>query len=231
MNGNKCDDCSIGKITSRNTCDTTVNACGSGSKCAACVEVTKKQTIKCTKCATQTDYINLDETCDKTCKTGKANKETMNCEKCAIGGCETCETVASAEQCTKCENKYIATDKISCVNKCTTGKSVDTPIKKCDMCATSNCVVCDKDDKCTKCKTDFNLVSDNLKCVEKCPEGYNTDKTNKKCIKCVVEGCATCEKVDECTACMAEYKLEGGKCSGAHAISAIMAMVVMAFLF
>ncbi|ELP89706.1 hypothetical protein EIN_454260, partial [Entamoeba invadens IP1] len=186
---------------------------------------------KCIKCTTPTDYINLDETCSKICKTGKANIATMTCEECTIDGCGTCETIGKGEQCTKCDTKYIAADKHSCVDKCTSGKPVDTPIKKCDKCATENCDVCDKDDKCTKCNTKFNLVADTLKCVNKCSEGYMTDETTNKCIKCTVEGCATCEKVDECTACMAEYKLEGGKCNGTNAVFAIMAIVVMAILF
>ncbi|ELP88731.1 hypothetical protein EIN_532510 [Entamoeba invadens IP1] len=177
MNGNKCDDCATGKITKDDKCDTSTNACG--NKCATCEEVIGNPTAKCTKCATTTDYINLDETCAKTCKTGKVNKDTKKCEECTISGCEICETVGTIEQCTNCKNKYIAADKLLCVDLCTTGKPVETPIKKCDLCVTANCDVCDKDDNCTKCNTKFNLVSDTLKCVDICPEGYMTDKTNK----------------------------------------------------
>ncbi|ELP94580.1 hypothetical protein EIN_243560 [Entamoeba invadens IP1] len=228
MNGNKCVDCANGKITSDKKCDTSENACGSG--CAACEEVAGSSTTKCTKCTKTTDYVNLDGTCDSTCKIGKANKDIMTCEECTINDCETCETVGTAEQCTKCGTKYISTDKLSCGDLCTVGKPVETPVKKCDICATANCDVCDKKDKCTQCKNNFYLVPDTSKCVEKCPEGYMTDKTKKKCIKCTIEGCAICEKVDECTTCMAEYKLEGGKCNGDNAVYAILAIVMIAFL-
>ncbi|ELP91802.1 hypothetical protein EIN_138190 [Entamoeba invadens IP1] len=229
INGNKCVDCATGKIKTDGTCDTPEYACGSG--CATCIKFVESKTVKCIKCTATTDYINLDGTCSKTCKTGKADKDKMMCEKCTINGCETCQTVGNAEQCTNCGTKYISTNKLSCVDKCTTGKPVETPIKKCDACQTENCDVFDKDDKGTQCKTNFYLVADTSKCVDKCPEGYMTDETNNKCIKCTVEGCATCEKLNTCTACMAEYKLEGGKCNGANAVFAIMALVVMAFLF
>ncbi|ELP92279.1 hypothetical protein EIN_119130 [Entamoeba invadens IP1] len=198
-------------------CTTPIENCGS------CDEETKSKCVQCS----DSYLLNLDNTCKKTCETGKITTETpTTCVKCTNEMCAVCSDVTaegateSTEECTTClgEDMYLNADK-TC-GKCETGMKV-TETKKCETVNIENCDASTKTgetETCNKC-SENNYLNQGA-CVSACPEGTILNEEKTECVAippqtCTVENCETCAENNNevCVKCKETYYLDlTGKC-------------------
>ena len=164
----------------------TISTCPDEPYCRQCDETTSEH--KCLKCSESIyDYeknkceINIkeipfcieysyiaDELQCTNCKEGYRVKDKLECEKCEILGCASCES--AKDTCTACFDSNIF-DGGACRND-----------KKCDD---SNCSICEHPKKCLKCKNGTSFDNDK-KCINFKPNCLQIDSKHP-------EGCLICD--------------------------------------
>ena len=143
--------------------------------------------VKCGDCSTAGTYVDNSVT---------PTPMSKNCP----GHCSKC---TSALVCTECSdpNKYLWTDKISCVGSCTGATVPKTGYPKVCLACPITCSVCSSDTVCTECITSSYFIqpSEN-ECKADCPHGTYGDTNEKKCLGCSGD-CDGCTSSTHCKAC------------------------------
>ncbi|KAL4495364.1 hypothetical protein ABPG73_022409 [Tetrahymena malaccensis] len=79
----------------------------------------------------------------------------------------------------------------------------------CEPCI-ENCIVCDNDQECQKCKDGFYLDM-HFKCQKDCQIKLFQNQENSTCQRCTVSNCLQCSNIFSCDNCMNGYQLSDDK--------------------
>ncbi|XP_062588632.1 uncharacterized protein LOC134250297 isoform X3 [Saccostrea cucullata] len=161
--------------------------CGAGRYGENCTQLCSKNCIS--------DICRRDGECIGGCKEGWLG---LNCSmECSEKYCSECITSGSGVLCNKCDDGYY----------------LDTE-KKCQSCS-SNCLSCDGESKCTRCKPTFtgdlceecskNCINNLCNMDGICTYGCNNRKHGVGCSEGCRENCEHCYDYYNCTECSPGY--------------------------
>ncbi|KAL4476576.1 hypothetical protein ABPG74_010309 [Tetrahymena malaccensis] len=161
------------KTKSCSKCNPVCEECKDESQCITCKQglFLIKSTMQCSSNCPENTYndgnscLNCPEYCS-------ACKNQDICNKCQSGYFEfkgKCQE--------KCEKPLLQFNN-QCFESCPEGYSKDSDSYSCIKCQ-ENCIECNKNLECFKCKTDFLLQQ--KACVTECSKGFKENKSNHEC--------------------------------------------------
>ncbi|ELP86037.1 cysteine protease, putative [Entamoeba invadens IP1] len=179
----------------------------SGTNCKKCTTtncVACNNSNVCTECAAnyQKTTSNQCEVKPTTCPSGQYGT-APNCQNC-LTNCDKCVDGTTCDLCTGI-NK-LSEDKTKCYSTCPNGTYVSG--NYCKKCSTANCAICNANNVCTQCLTNFDKTASNQCVAQPCGDGEYGTKPN--CNKCI-SNCQTCTDNIYCSLCAGEAKLQEDK--------------------